>query len=136
MAPPRSDVITLLDAAEAHLRVGSVAETADALTRSHLPDLRCVGWYGVPPAGWTVAIDAEYAAADPPEPLVRRFGADDFWQRWTRAECLCKLADVPMLAWWPEHGLGVPAGFDGEWRTLRIPSPAGDLVVSLAAAAS
>ena len=132
--PLPSEVDRLLSAVGDHLRVGSAAEMADALTRSHLADFRCVGWFGTPPDGWTVVIDAEYAAAEPPAPLTERFGADAFWERWTRAECLCKLADVPMLAWWPVHGLDVPADFAGEWRTLTLPSPGGDLVVSVALA--
>ena len=115
----RSEVQELLDTAEDHLRAGSVAELSDAVTRSHLPDFRCVGWYGEAPAGWSVVIDAEYSAAEVPAPLARRFGTELFWERWTRAECLCKLADVPMLAWWPAHGLDVPDGFTGLWRTLR-----------------
>ena len=127
MVPPPSD---LLEGAESHLRVGSVAEMADAVTRSHLPDFSCVGWYAVPPAGWSVVIDAEYADQPVPEPLGRRFGVEEFWQRWTRAECLCKLADVPMLAWWPEHGLEVPADFTGRWRTLEL----GPLIVTVALA--
>ena len=127
MAPPPSD---LLASAESHLRVGSVKEMADAVTRSHLPDFRCVGWYAVPPAGWSVVIDAEYADQPVPAPLARRFGVEEFWQRWTRAECLCKLADVPMLAWWPEYGLDVPADFTGRWRTLEL----GPLIVSVALA--
>lgn len=140
MAPPPSEVpgeVTgLLAAAGSHLRVGSAAELDDAVTRSHLPDFGCVGWYGVPPAGWSVAIDAEYAAQEIPEPLARRFGTGSFWQRWTRAECLCKLADVPMLAWWPAHGLDVPRDFAGAWRTLTVPGAAGELVVSVALAPS
>jgi hypothetical protein len=130
MVPPPSEVSALLEAAASYLRVGSVAELADAITRSHLPDFRCVGWYGAPPPGWKIVIDSEYAAQPVPEPLARRFGTDSFWQRWTRAECLCKLADVPMLAWWPEHGLDVPASFTGAWRTL----PLGPLIVSVAVA--
>ncbi|ADB29643.1 hypothetical protein Kfla_0521 [Kribbella flavida DSM 17836] len=125
MAPPASD---LLDRAESYLRVGSAEEMADAVTRSHLPDFRCVGWYAVPPPGWSVAIDAEYAGRQIPQPLARRFGTEAFWERWTRAECLCKLADTPMLAWWPQHGLDVPDDFPGAWRTLRLD----DLVVSVA----
>ena len=128
------EIRALLAAAGSHLRVGPVAELSDAITRSHLPDFRCVGWYGVPPAGWAVTIDAEYAGQEVPEPLARRFGTESFWQRWTRAECLCKLADVPMLAWWPEHGLDVPTDFLGGWRTLTVPADAGQLVVSVAAA--
>jgi hypothetical protein len=127
MALPASD---LLAQAESYLRVGSVEEMSDAVTRSHLPDFRCVGWYAEPPAGWSVVIDAEYADQVIPEPLARRFGVERFWERWTRAECLCKLADVPMLAWWPEHGLDVPAEFGGQWRTLAV----GPLIVSVALA--
>ncbi|TDU89320.1 hypothetical protein EV138_2884 [Kribbella voronezhensis] len=128
MVPLPSD--DLLASAPDHLRVGSVEEMAGAVTRSHLPDFRCVGWYGVPPAGWSVAIDAEYADQVVPAPLARRFGDEEFWQRWTRAECFCKLADVPMLAWWPEHGLDVPADFTGRWRTLEL----GPLIVTVALA--
>ena len=124
----------LLAAAESHLRTGTPAELSDAVTRSHLPDFACVGWYGELSPGWTVTIDAEYADAVVPDPLAARFGTDRFWERWTRAECLCKLADVPMLAWWPAHGLDVPADFTGVWRTLRLPSAAGELVVSVASA--
>lgn len=127
--PPVSD---LLARAESHLRVGSVAEMADAVTRSHLPDFTCVGWYGEPPEGWSVVVDAEYADQKVPSPLAKRFGTDEFWERWTRSECLCKLADVPMLAWWPQHGLDVPADFAGEWRTLEV----GPLIVSVALAPS
>jgi hypothetical protein len=132
MVQLRSDVNTLLDEAELHLRVGSAAQLSDAVTRSHLADFRCVGWYGEVPDGWTVVIDAEYAGAAVPGPLADRFGTDGFWERWTRAECLCKLADVPMLAWWPAHGLDVPAEFAGDWRTLRLPADTGELVVSVA----
>lgn len=129
MVQPPSE---LLLKAESYLRVGSVEQMADAVTRSHLPDFRCVGWYADPPPGWSVTIDAEYADQVIPAPLAKRFGADGFWERWTRAECLCKLADVPMLAWWPEHGLDVPADFTGEWRTLAV----GPLIVSVALAPS
>jgi hypothetical protein len=129
MVPPVSD---LLASARDHLRAGSVEQLAGAVTRSHLPDFRCVGWYAEPPPGWSVTIDAEYADQVVPEPLARRFGVDRFGERWTRAECLCKLADVPMLAWWPAHGLDVPADFGGRWRTLTLPSAAGDLIVSVA----
>ena len=119
----------LLDEARVHLRVGSPAEMAAAVTRSHLADFRCVGWFGPVPPGWAVVVDAEIATAAVPAPLARRFGADGFWARWTRAECLCKLAGVPMLAWWPAHGLDVPDDFAGVWRTLRLR----DLVVTVAA---
>jgi hypothetical protein len=67
-----------------------------------------------------------------PELLARRFGVERFWERWTRTECLCKLADIPMLAWWPANGLDVPADFDGGWRTLTLPSAADDLIESVA----
>ncbi|MFC5923476.1 hypothetical protein [Micromonospora vulcania] len=117
----------LLAAAERHLRIGTPAELADAVTRSHLDDGRCVGWYGPPAPGWRVAIDGERAEAPVPPALARRFGAGDFWARWTRAECCCKLADVPIATWWRWHGLGTPADGTALWRTLRT----ADLVVTV-----
>ncbi len=99
------------------LRVGR--DAADALTRSHLSDGRVVGWYGEP----GVVIDAEIRGPVPPA-LARRFGEQDFWARWTQAECAAKLADVPVQLWISEHGLG-PAGYEVE--TLELD----DLVVSV-----
>ena len=75
---------------------------ADAVTRSHLSDGRVVGWYGEP----GVVIDAELSEAVPPPALTSRFGAEDFWARWTSAECAAKLAGVPMHLWLGRHGLG------------------------------
>ena len=106
--------------ARSDLRVGPPAEVVDAHTRSHLPDGRVVGWYGAP----GVVIDAEDATAAPPAALVARFGAEDFWGRWTRAECAAKLAGVPMQLWLGRHGLD-PVGALVE--TVRL----GDLVVSI-----
>lgn len=82
------------------MRVGSVEDLADAVTRSHLADGRVVGWYGDP----AYVIDAEIRGHEP-QHLVARFGAEDFLGRWTRAECAAKLADVPMQVWLGEHGL-------------------------------
>ncbi|MEU1888081.1 hypothetical protein ABZ491_21670 [Micromonospora rifamycinica] len=121
-------VPALLRAAERHLRVGTPAELRHAVTRSHLDDGRCVGWYGTAAPGWRVAIDAERAAADVPPALAARFGPADFWSRWTRAECLCKLADVPVAAWWRRHGLAVPPHTRAVWRTLCLT----DLVITIA----
>ncbi|MET8308665.1 MULTISPECIES: hypothetical protein [unclassified Micromonospora] len=135
--PPPSDldpvvrprpVPALLAAAERYLRVVvDAGQVADAATRSHLDDGRCVGWYGPPTAGWRVAVDAERADAPVPPALARRFGTADFWARWTRAECCCKLADVPVALWWRRYGLGTPADGAAVWRTLRV----ADLVVTV-----
>jgi len=98
------------------LRVGTPAEMAGAATRSHLPDGRCVGWYGpVPRAG--VALDAEYDV-EPPPSLVARHGRPQFWERWTLVECAAKLYGVPVAMWLRQHGLAVPAGLLHA-RTLR-----------------
>jgi hypothetical protein len=123
-------VVALLEHAQRWLRVGTPDEMGGAATRSHLPDRRCVGWCGPVPSGWTLAVDAEVASAAVPPALAARFGTDRFWARWTLAECLCKLADQPMPAWWRRHGLAPPGNFAGLWRTL----PLDDLVVSVAAA--
>jgi hypothetical protein len=117
----------LLAVAERHLRIGDPADLTDAVTRSHLDDGRCIGWYGPRPPGWRVAIDAERADAPVPPALARRFGVGDFWARWTRAECCCKLADVPVAAWWRRHGLSTPADGSAVWRTLWL----ADLVVTV-----
>ncbi|WP_431729162.1 hypothetical protein [Verrucosispora sp. TAA-831] len=114
----------LLAAAPRHLRVASVTDSGDAVTRSHLADGRCVGWYAPPIPGWRVAIDAEYAAAEVPPMLAHRFGISDFWARWTRTECVAKLADVPMVAVWRRYGLNMPTGTVRLWRTLVL-SPSG-----------
>ncbi|MGC5662397.1 hypothetical protein ACN261_18670 [Micromonospora sp. WMMD723] len=121
-------VPALLGAAERHLRVGTPDELRYAVTRSHLDDGRCVGWYGPAAPGWRVAIDAERATAEVPPALAARFGPADFWARWTRAESLCKLAEVPVAAWWRRHGLAVPPHTRAVWRTLRL----ADLVVTIA----
>ena len=104
-----------------HLRIGTAAEMADAVTRSHVGDGRVVGWYGRA----DTVIDAEISDAAPAARLVARFGAEDFLHRWTRAECAAKLADVPMHVWLQRHGLtagGVEA----------VTVAMGDLVVSVA----
>ncbi|WP_432050692.1 hypothetical protein [Verrucosispora sp. NA02020] len=111
---------TLLAAAPRHLRVASATDSGDAVTRSHLADGRCVGWYAPSIPGWRVAIDAEYAAAEVPPMLAHRFGTSNFWARWTRTECVAKLADVPMVALWRRYGLSVPAGTVWLWRTLVL----------------
>lgn len=94
----------------AHLRIGSDAETADAVTRSHVADGRVVGWYGE----HGVVIDAEISGAEPPSALVARYGASDFWGRWTAAECRAKLSGVPIVLWLREHGLEPPGADLGE----------------------
>ena len=90
--------------ARSDLRIGTAAEMADAVTRSHLSDGRVVGWYGEA----DVVIDAELADAAAPTALTSRFGVEDFWVRWTSAECAAKLAGIPMHVWLTEHGLDHP----------------------------
>lgn len=87
-----------------------------------------LGWVGPVPRGRLLVVDAEIADAEVPQALARRFGTVGFWTRWTRAECLCKLADLPMHVWLRRHGLDVPAEFGGAWRTEE----ASGLVVTVA----
>ena len=78
---------------------------AGAVTRSRLADGRVVGWYG----DAAYVIDAEIAAQPVPRALARRYGAGDFWRRWTAAECAAKAYDVPIALWLREHGLDAGA---------------------------
>ena len=119
--PAPSDPAARAGALRARLRVGDLL-LPDAVTRSYLADDRVVGWYGEP----GVVIDAEIADQPVPEALARSFGAEDFWPRWTRAECAAKLADVPIFLWARLHGLD-PGPFVGTVHTLHLD----DLVVSV-----
>jgi hypothetical protein len=123
----RAGVRECLDRAEAHLRVNGGGA---ALSRSHTADFRTVGWYGSPPAGHRLAVDAEMSDADVPPALARRYGTADFWARWTRAESLCKAYDTPIALWLRRYGLGVPRHLPAVWRTLTMD----DLTVSVACA--
>jgi hypothetical protein len=103
--PGRSEPEILLGRAAFHVRVGLVDNLAGAVARSHLSDGRAVAWVGPVPDGARLAVDAELASATPPTALQSRYGGDDFWRRWTRTECLAKLAGVPVLTWLGRHGL-------------------------------
>lgn len=100
------------------MRIGSAAETADAVTRSHLADGRIVGWYGDP----AMVIDAELTDQPVPPALAGRYGTADFWGRWTRTECAAKRADVPISVWLAEHGLDpapyAPQTFESQGITI------------------
>lgn len=104
---------------------------AGAVTRSHLPDGRCVGWFGETGPGLRVAVDAELDHR-PPSALARRFGEHDFWERWTRAECAAKLADVPIAVWLRRHGLADAPGLGYRFETCRPVHLDPRLVVSVA----
>jgi len=112
------------------LRIGSPAAMASAVTRSHLPDGRCVGWYGPVPDRATIVIDAESTDRAVPPALARRFGEDGFWQRWTRAECAAKVSGVPMAVWVTTLGLAAPT--DYAYCTLRPAFFAEGMCVSVA----
>ena len=113
------------------LAIGRPTDLVDAVTRSHLADGRCVGWRGKTPIGLDVVVDAELGEQVVPGLLSRRFGIEDFWQRWTRAECAAKLTGVPIVDWIKRHGLAVPAGVM-ESTTFRAHWLASGLVVSVA----
>jgi hypothetical protein len=115
--------------AETYLRVGP-ADRPAAVPRSYLPDGRRVGWHGPMPPGWSVALDAELGSAPVPPRLAVKFGEDRFWERWTRAESLCKVAGTPIATWIRRHRLEVPPLSSAVWRTLRL----ADVVVSVAMA--
>lgn len=120
-------VRALLQHAEARLRL-TCADPSAALARSHTSDFRTVGWYGSPPPGWDLAIDAEVTDAAVPPALAERFGRHSFWARWTRAESVSKLMRVPIVLWLRRHGLGLPPHLPAVWRTLTL----ADLTISVA----
>lgn len=110
------------------LRVGTDAELSRYDARSHLSDGRVVAWTG--PAG-DVAIDAEIERPVPPA-LAARHGESDFWERWTRLECLAKLTGEPVVVL-QRDGLGVEPGPDVELVTGRLhPDTTTTVVVSVA----
>ena len=119
--------MTPLDAVEVvkHLRIGSPASLTGSVTRSYLPDGRCVAWVGPVAPGTAIAVDAELVDVPVPTALARRFGVDGFWRRWTRAECAAKLCGIPMATWVQRHGLDDPAWFtcttvNAEWITPNL----------------
>lgn len=103
------------------IRIGTPAETAGALTRSHLSDGRVVGWYGAP----GVVIDAELDRPVPPA-LGALHGERDFWGRWTRMECVAKLTGTPAALLQRALDAAPPPGLHLE--THRLP---GGIVLSL-----
>ncbi len=111
------------------LRVGSDAELAGHRARSHLHDGRVVAWtgsYDVP-----VAVDGEVERTVPAA-LARRFGAEGFWERWTRAECVAKLTGrgvldlVDLMA--DDRGAEDRPGAGAHLSTVRLP---GGIVVTI-----
>ena len=92
--------------------------------RCYLADGRGVAWNPSDTNGFRLAIDAELIAQRIPPSVVRRARLTepveplDFWRRWTQAEVLAKLLDVPILMWVRQHGLDVP-DLVGESIALR-----------------
>jgi len=115
---------------EMHLRIGSPASMMETVTRSYLPDGRCVAWVGPVPPGTAIAIDAELVDVPVPTALGQRFGIDGFWHRWTRAECAAKLSGTAMATWVHRHGLDAPARFS--YTTVNARRLAPNLLVSVA----
>lgn len=88
------------------------AETRPDASRTYLADGSGMAWKvpeGLGGRGVFV-IDAEIVAPVRAS-LVRRYGVtdpDEFAALWTRAECLAKLTDVPIITWLQRHRLEVP----------------------------
>ena len=102
-----------------HLRLGPAGELTGALTRSYLPDGRCVGWCDAVRGAGSLVLDAELDDRPPPAALARLYGAEDFWVRWTRVECAAKMADVPIAVWLRQWGLAVQTDLALGLVTLR-----------------
>ncbi|AKU18817.1 hypothetical protein VV02_10615 [Luteipulveratus mongoliensis] len=97
----------------------SVSRTSyPSSSRTYLADGRGVAWTALAPNGFRLAIDAELVAQRVPPAVVRRARLTepvepvDFWRRWTQAEVLAKLLDVPILLWVRTHRLVAPTELD------------------------
>lgn len=111
------------------LRIGTDAELGGYAARSHLSDGRVVAWTG--PVGAVGAIDAEIDRPVPPA-MAARHGDADFWERWTRLECIAKVTDVPVVLL-QRAGLDADPGPDLHVVTVRLhPEPGTTVVVSVA----
>ena len=106
---------------------GGVRPAPGAPVRTHLPDGTVLSWRPVTDEAVRIAVDAEYADQPVPAAMVRRFGTDDFWTRWTRAEVCAKLTDTPVLLWLAAHGLAAdPAAGTGlRVHTVDLAGPDG-----------
>ncbi|WOQ16765.1 hypothetical protein [Raineyella sp. W15-4] len=143
--PPALAEIALSTESPARLRgpQGGTRPAYGSPTRTHLPDGTVLSWR---PADLSVveryALDAEYTDQRVPAALARRFGREDFWTRWTRAEVCAKLTDTPILVWIGTHGLPAdPAAGTGlrvhtvdlpglGGRTIRVSTGAADRSVA------
>lgn len=128
--PPSADAFTLTveDPSTRTGPQGGVRPPDGAPVRSHLPDGLVLTW--LPPddaAGIRFAVDAEYADQPVPAAMARRYGSEDFWTRWTRAEVCAKLADTPILVWLAAYGLPADpaAGTGSQVHTLDLEGPGG-----------
>ncbi len=129
-ADPRPGSFTLV-AEDPSRRVGpmgGVRPPHGAPVRTHLADGLVVSWSPPHPSdGTRYAVDAEYTDQPVPAAMARRYGSEDFWTRWTRAEVCAKLADTPILVWLATYGLPPdPAARTGHRvHTLDLEGPDG-----------
>lgn len=92
-------------------------ETWPDAARTYLADGSGMAWQ-VPEAlrgRGVFVIDAEIVVPVRAS-LVRRYGVtdpDEFAELWTRAECLAKLTDLPIITWLQRHRLDIPAFVTG-----------------------
>lgn len=131
--PPADDAFTLTveDPAARTGPQGGVRPPDGAPVRTHLPGGVVVAWRPPPAsAGTRFAVDAEYADQPVPATMARRYGTEDFWTRWTRAEVCAKLADTPILLWLNAYGLPADpaAGTGFAVRTFDLAGPDGRMI--------
>jgi hypothetical protein len=89
------------------LRWDATAASDAHWARTYDHEGRLVTWRP-PRRGGRIAVDAEGLDRPLDPALQRRWGENDqasFLARWTVAETMAKLADIPILAWLHEHGL-------------------------------
>lgn len=130
--PPRPDAFTLgyEDPALRTGPQGGARPPQGSPVRTHLSDGTVLGWLPADSSDVRHAVDAEYADQPVPPTLAARYGPDDFWTRWTRAEVCAKLTDTPILLWLTAHGLPADpaAGTGHRVHTLDLVGPTGRVV--------
>lgn len=122
------DLGGLLAFLEDHVRTEELAIGEDVhrasypdAARCYLADRRGVAWTALSPNGSRLAVDAELIDQRIPPAVLQRahlslddVDAREVWRRWTQAEVVAKLRDIPILMWLREYRLTMPLDVDAD----------------------